>query len=32
MALTPDDLRSLVAAFEASDWGEMSVRLGHHPR
>lgn len=28
MALTPDDLKSLVAAFEASDWGEMSVRLG----
>jgi len=28
MALTPDDLKSLVAAFEASDWSEMSVRLG----
>lgn len=28
MALTSDDLKSLVAAFEASDWGEMSVRLG----
>lgn len=28
MALSPDDLKSLVAAFESSDWGEMSVRLG----
>ena len=28
MALTPDDLKSLVASFEASDWSEMSVRLG----
>ncbi len=28
MPLSPDDLKSLVAAFEASDWDEMSVRLG----
>ena len=28
MALTPDDIKSLVAAFDASDWGEMSVRIG----
>lgn len=28
MALTPDDIKALVAAFEASDWGEMSVRIG----
>lgn len=28
MALTPDDIKALVAAFDASDWGEMSVRIG----
>ena len=28
MSLTPDDLKSLVASFEASDWSEMSVRVG----
>jgi acetyl-CoA carboxylase biotin carboxyl carrier protein len=28
MALTPDDIKVLVAAFDASDWSEMSVRIG----
>lgn len=27
MALSPEDVRSLVAAFEASDWDEMSVAV-----
>jgi len=28
MALTPEDIKALVATFDASDWGEMSVRIG----
>ncbi len=28
MALTPDDVKALMRAFEASDWSEMSVRIG----
>jgi acetyl-CoA carboxylase biotin carboxyl carrier protein len=28
MALTPEDIKALVAAFDASDWGEMSVKIG----
>ncbi len=28
MALTPEDIKALVAAFDASDWSEMSVRIG----
>lgn len=28
MALTPEDIKALVSTFEASDWGEMSVRIG----
>ena len=27
MALTPDDVKSLMAAFEASGWDELSVRI-----
>ncbi|HEY9392055.1 MAG TPA: acetyl-CoA carboxylase biotin carboxyl carrier protein [Mycobacteriales bacterium] len=28
MALTPEDIRALVHAFESSDWDEMSLRVG----
>jgi acetyl-CoA carboxylase biotin carboxyl carrier protein len=28
MALTPEDIKVLVSSFEASDWAEMSVRIG----
>ena len=28
MALTPQDIKALVASFDASDWAEMSVRVG----
>jgi acetyl-CoA carboxylase biotin carboxyl carrier protein len=28
VALTPEDIKALVATFDASDWGEMSVRIG----
>jgi acetyl-CoA carboxylase biotin carboxyl carrier protein len=28
MSLSPDDVKVLVQAFEASDWDEMSVRFG----
>ncbi len=28
MTLTPDDIKALVSTFDASDWGEMSIRIG----
>lgn len=28
MSLTPEDIRALVSAFEASDWEEMSLQYG----
>ena len=28
MSLTPEDIRALVSAFEASDWDEMSLQYG----
>ena len=28
MALSPEDIRALISAFQSSDWDEMSLQYG----